>query len=250
MPRPSHDAPRRHEAVTAPLRGLAAVLFVFAAEGACAQWTGAIGAVSDYRHRGVSFSDRHPAAQASAAYDHASGFFAGGQATSVRLGPSSTGTNVEFLAYGGFAQNLGPVSWEAGLLRYDYSGPARVQRYDYGEAFVGLTRGGGSARVFRSTRHYENDGGSWYAQAGYAGALNDDLQFFVQGGVLWLSAEDDAAMNPSRRHADARVGLQMLWRGFQFELALAATDRTAGHCYGADRRCDFGPVLSISRPLP
>lgn len=250
MPQPSPAARHSRERAAGALRGLITTLLVLAAGSASAQWTGAIGVASDYRHRGVSFSDRRPAAQGSIAYDHASGLFAGAQATTVRIGPPTAGTNLEFLVYGGFAKNAGPVSLEAGVLRYDYSGTQRVQEYGYGEMFVGITHGGLSAKVFRSNVHYENRGGSWYGQVAYAGALSDDVQFFLQAGTLWLAASDHGYPSPSVRHSDARIGIQTLWRGFQFELALAGTDRSSDDCHGALRRCEIGPVVSISRPLP
>ncbi len=250
MPLPSRAALRRLDGLRmARVAGLGIALLLIAAR-ADAQWTGAVGVVSDYLHRGVSFSDRRPAAQVSVAWDHASGLFAGGQATTVRLGPSALGTNVEFLYYAGFARDVGPFTWEAGTLRYDYSGPARLQGYGYTEVFAGASRGGFSARVFRSNRHYEQGAGSWYVQAIYAGALTDEIQYFAQVGALYLNPERGRADATSERHIDARIGLQTLWRGFQFEAALAGTDRADSACFGAGRRCGFGPVLSISRPLP
>ena len=251
MPLPSPAVLRRRDGwreALVPVLVLAALLVV--PGRADAQWTGAVSVLSDYRHRGVSFSDRRPAAQASAAWDHASGLFVGAQATTVRLGPASVGTNVEFLYYGGFARDVGPFTWEVGMLRYDYSGPTRVQNYGYTEAFVGASSGGLSARVFRSNRHYEYGAGSWYGQALYSGAITDDIQFFTQAGVLRLAPERGHAGAAVEHHVDARLGLQTLWRGFQFEVALVGTDRPNSACYGAERRCGFGPVVSISRPLP
>jgi len=249
MPQPSRAAPRHRERLRAVVQVLAMALLLTAGQ-ADAQWAGSIGVVSDYRHRGVSFSDRRPAVQGSASWDHPSGLFAGAQATTVRLGPAAIGTNAEFLYYGGFARDAGPFAWEAGMLRYDYSGPARVQGYGYTEAFVGASRGGVSARLFRSNRHYENESSSWYLQAMVAGALTDDIQYFVQACALRLAPAPGRSDAAIAQHADARVGLQALWRGFQIELALVGTDRSESACYGAGRRCGFGPVLSVNRPLP
>jgi uncharacterized protein (TIGR02001 family) len=251
LPSPAVLHPRdgwRKALVTVLVPLLAALLLI--PGRAVAQWTGAVGVVSDYRHRGVSFSDRRPAAQASMAWDHPSGLFVGAQATTVRLGPATVGTNVEFLYYGGFARDVGPFTWEVGLLRYDYSGPTRVQNYGYAEAFVGASRGGLTARLFRSNRHYEYGEGSWYGQAMYAGAITDDLQYFAQAGVLRLARDRAYAGATVEHHVDVRFGLQTLWRGFQFEVGIVGTDRPDSACYGAERRCGFGPVVSISRPLP
>jgi uncharacterized protein (TIGR02001 family) len=250
MPPPSRAVLQRPEGLRQALVPGLCIALLLIAPRAAAQWTGAMGVVSDYLHRGVSFSDRRPAAQASVAWDHVSGLFAGGQATTVRLGSSALGTNVEFLYYGGFARDVGPFTWEVGMLRYDYSGPAHLQGYGYTEGFVGASRGGFSARVFRSNRHYEQDAGSWYVQAIYAGSLTDEVQYFAQAGALQLAPERGRADAVAERHVDVRIGLQTLWRGFQFEAALAGTDRADSACYGTGRRCGFGPVLSISRPLP
>jgi uncharacterized protein (TIGR02001 family) len=67
------------------LRG-AALLLCAAAQSATAQLSGTLSAVSDYRYRGVTFSDRRPAAQAGLAYDDPSGWYAGAFGSTVRLG--------------------------------------------------------------------------------------------------------------------------------------------------------------------
>src|SRR5215470_11326006 len=59
----------------------AALLLLLAAASlpgaAHAQISASVAAVSDYRFRGISQSDRKPALQGSVAYDHPSGLFAG-----------------------------------------------------------------------------------------------------------------------------------------------------------------------------
>jgi uncharacterized protein (TIGR02001 family) len=74
--------------------------------------------VSDYRFRGVSLSDRDPAAQGSldATYN---GFYAGVWMSSIAR---TADTHVEADVYAGYTGEAGPVSYEIGAIAYLYPG--------------------------------------------------------------------------------------------------------------------------------
>lgn len=74
--------------------------------------------VSDYRYRGVSLSDRDPAAQASVDVSIA-GFYAGVWVSSIAR---YADTHVEADLYAGYAGETGPVSYEVGAIAYLYPG--------------------------------------------------------------------------------------------------------------------------------
>lgn len=74
--------------------------------------------VSDYRYRGISLSDRDPAAQGSIDISWR-GFYAGAWASSIAR---TADTNVELDLYAGYAGTAGPVEYEIGAIAYLYPG--------------------------------------------------------------------------------------------------------------------------------
>lgn len=79
-----------------------------------------IGAVSDYRYRGISQSNLKPAIQGGVDYSHSSGFYAGAWASSIKWLPDSS---YELDVYGGYKGEVSPgVGYDVGVLRYQYPG--------------------------------------------------------------------------------------------------------------------------------
>ena len=80
-----------------------------------------VGAVTDYRYRGISQSRRKPALQGGADFAHKSGFYVGTWASSIRwikdLGGDS---DVEVDLYGGYKRSFGDLGMDVGVLRYVY----------------------------------------------------------------------------------------------------------------------------------
>jgi uncharacterized protein (TIGR02001 family) len=75
-------------------------------------------AVSDYRFRGVSASDRDPAIQGSVDVTFG-GFYAGVWMSSIAR---TADTKVEADVYAGYAGEAGPISYEVGAIAYLYPG--------------------------------------------------------------------------------------------------------------------------------
>ncbi len=73
--------------------------------------------VSDYRFRGLSFTNRDPAVQGGIDLAFASGFYLGTWASNVS---STGGSNVELDLYGGYGGTLAGVSYTIGALGYVY----------------------------------------------------------------------------------------------------------------------------------
>jgi uncharacterized protein (TIGR02001 family) len=74
--------------------------------------------VSDYRYRGLSLSDRDPAAQGSIDVT-LGGFYAGVWVSSIAR---FADTNVEADLYAGYAGESGPIAYEVGAIAYLYPG--------------------------------------------------------------------------------------------------------------------------------
>lgn len=80
-----------------------------------------VGAVTDYRYRGISQSRLRPAVQGGFDFSHKSGFYVGTWASSIRWIKDGGGdADVEVDIYGGYKFNAGPVGLDVGVLRYLY----------------------------------------------------------------------------------------------------------------------------------
>jgi uncharacterized protein (TIGR02001 family) len=80
-----------------------------------------VGAVSDYRYRGISQTRLKPALQAGADFSHSSGFYLGTWASTVKWIRDAGGdARVELDLYGGYKGSAGPIGYDVGVLRYQY----------------------------------------------------------------------------------------------------------------------------------
>lgn len=115
-----------------------------AAQEAAPEWTvnARVGAVSDYRYRGVSLSDEKPALQGDITLSSASGFYAYGWASTIDeyvrddLGYEDGGTVELQLSAGYNFEALGYV-WDVAVARYVYPG---AEDLDYWEVPVSVER--------------------------------------------------------------------------------------------------------------
>src|SRR5688500_11382116 len=80
-----------------------------------------VGAVTDYRYRGISQSRKKPALQGGADFSHKSGFYVGTWASTIKWIKDAGGdANVEVDLYGGYKTTFGGVGFDVGVLRYLY----------------------------------------------------------------------------------------------------------------------------------
>lgn len=80
-----------------------------------------VGAVSDYRYRGISQTRLKPALQGGADFAHKSGFYLGTWASSIKwIKDAGGGADAEIDVYGGYKFNAGPVGLDVGVLTYNY----------------------------------------------------------------------------------------------------------------------------------
>jgi uncharacterized protein (TIGR02001 family) len=80
-----------------------------------------IGAVTDYRYRGISQSGLKPALQGGADYARKSGIYAGVWASTIKWIKDAGGdASAELDLYGGYKGTAGPIAYDVGVLRYQY----------------------------------------------------------------------------------------------------------------------------------
>lgn len=107
-----------------------------------------LGATSDYIFRGISQNSRSPAAQGGVDMTYGI-FYAGVWGSDVNFGRNNDGTpvaNVEVDVYAGIKPVLGPVTFDLGVISYNYvggkdKGPRRnqVREQDYAELKAGAS---------------------------------------------------------------------------------------------------------------
>jgi uncharacterized protein (TIGR02001 family) len=83
-----------------------------------------VGAVSDYRYRGISQSALKPALQGGVDYADKSGFYVGVRGSTIKWikDSSATAGTTEVDLYGGYKGAVGAAAYDVGVLRYQYFG--------------------------------------------------------------------------------------------------------------------------------
>ena len=80
-----------------------------------------VGAVTDYRYRGISQTRLKPALQGGIDFSHKSGFYLGTWASTIKWIKDAGGdAPVELDLYGGYKGTAGPLGYDVGVLRYQY----------------------------------------------------------------------------------------------------------------------------------
>jgi uncharacterized protein (TIGR02001 family) len=209
-----------------------------------AQVSGSATLVSDYRFRGVSLSDEKPAAQLSVAYDHASGWYAGGFASTVQLSDQSD-RHLQVLAYAGYARRLGPAwSVEMGTGYYAFSGAGG---YDYPEVFCGAASGSWNGRIHYSPNYFALGSHALYAELNGMQPLADHLHLLGHLGLLRSAGRSAEHYGPGLDRFDARAGIELGLERFGVQFEWVGNGRpNAQYPVGAGQHRN-SLVLSVSR---
>jgi uncharacterized protein (TIGR02001 family) len=203
--------------MSAMLRSVAGLLCWLLVSSACAQFSGSVGLVSDYRFRGISLSDSKPALQATVGYDGDSGWYVGAFASTVRFEDTARPA-AQVMVYAGRAGRLTErLSWDAGI--DDSSFPSQHD-YDYPEAYAGLTLDSLSLRLHHAHSYFGEGGDANYLELNGAWPLDGRLRFVAHLGNLWTSGvpggNDCCGL-------DARMGVSFAAAGLRWEIAGVAT---------------------------
>ena len=235
----------RHRASRTNLRALttsALICFALEAADACAQISGSVSVVSNYRYRGVSLSHNDPAAQAALVYDDPQGWYAGAFASSVRIGQPAS-TQAQGIFFAGYAQTT-PIgaTWEAGVV---YTGFTGQRSYAYPEFLVGVAYNKISARLHYSPNYYGRGSDSVYGELDATHRLADHVQAVLHVGGLWTDSRDIYG-NRVDPVFDGRAGLVFDFARFNVQLSWVGIS-AASLGYGLTGvRSRNGPVVSVS----
>jgi uncharacterized protein (TIGR02001 family) len=101
-----------------------------------------VGAVTDYRYRGISQSRLKPALQAGVDFSHKSGFYLGAWGSTIRWIKDAGGNApLELDLYGGYKFDAGPVGLDVGILTYNYPRHRLDPSPNTQEAYIGASWG-------------------------------------------------------------------------------------------------------------
>ena len=189
-------------------------LALLVAAPACAQVSGSVSLLTDYRYRGASLSDGRPAVLLEGGYDFSHGVYAGLLLASVRVDEERGGGEAMALAYFGRTGALPrDWHWDVGA---QYATFTHSHEYAHGELYAGIGTRNAGARL-----HYSNDyfgeGRAWYAQWDGRHALSEHWHVIAHGGMTWIEAGTrtqhlgDWAIGVGVTLRDHEV--QLLWNG-------------------------------------
>lgn len=196
------------------LRGAFALWALLFASSACAQFSGRVSLLSDYRYRGVSLSDGKPVLQLGAAYDHPSGGYAGILVSHLRYVHRSEPDTL-LLPYLGYAWRLRPgLSAELGV---QYSRFLETRWLDYTEFYAGFSTDHFGGRIYYAKKYFGYEP-TLYAELNGTHKLTERLRALGHIGALRFSSGSWSGTGQDRYRYDARVGVGLALDAFDLQL--------------------------------
>lgn len=171
-----------------------------------------VGGVSDYRYRGISQTRFRPALQGGVDYS-AGAFYLGAWGSSIRwIRDAGGSTRAELDLYGGMKGEFAPgLSWDLGLLRYQYVDHGLAVSPNTTEAYAALGWGVSTLKLSTSLGNlfgFEDSRGSTYLDLSATIDLGQGLSFTPHLGYQTVRGSDQAS------YADLALGLSKSFGAF------------------------------------
>lgn len=193
-----------------------------------------LAAVSDYRFRGISLSDKDPAFQPSFTISHQSGLYGSVWASNVA---DNGGDDIEVDFIAGYAGTLGTFDVDVNATYYAYPG---ADNLDYWE-FIGTVSHAVGPATIGGIFAYTPEQDDTMPERGIYYGINGELPIGETGLAVTASfAIEDNAFYDNKRDWSLGVSAEVL--GFSLGAAYVGTSHTDGDPLGDD-----GIVLSVSR---
>ena len=157
------------------------------------------GVVTDYRYRGISQSRLKPALQGGLDYADKSGFYVGAWGSTIKWlkDAGATDGSFELDLYGGYKGSAGALSYDVGLLRYEYVGnKGLVISPDTTEIYGAVTVGPVTAKyshALTNTFGFENSKKSYYFDLSAALDLGNGLSLTPHAGRQMIKNTPDCS---------------------------------------------------------
>jgi uncharacterized protein (TIGR02001 family) len=207
------------------LAALVATLGATAAPAAFAQLSFNVGAVSDYRYRGISQTRVKPAIQGGLDYADKSGFYVGAWASNIKwIKDFGGGADVEIDLYGGYKGSLtSSMGFDVGVLTYQYPGHDLETSPNTTEIYGALTEGPFSLKYSHAvtdTFGNPDSKNSWYLDFTYTQELAKGTNLIAHIGRQKISGPvSDAAT-----YTDYAVGVTYDLNGILLGASIVGTD--------------------------
>jgi uncharacterized protein (TIGR02001 family) len=187
---------------------------------ACAQLSGSVSVLSDYRFRGVSLSSEHPAAQADVNYDFASGWYTGAFFSTVRF-DSYPRLHRQVVTYAGYAHRVSSdLSVDAGV---SYADLSTGSDFDYLEVHTGVTAAFLNMQLSYAPKYFGQQRAGFYLEMNSGTQLTDSVRIFGHAGALYV--QPAPYQNASGTQFDGRIGLRYERDAFNAQLSWVAVNR-------------------------
>jgi uncharacterized protein (TIGR02001 family) len=223
-------------------------------------WTiaGNAGLFSDYRFRGISQTDKHPAFQGGIDISHASGFYVGNWNSNIDSSMYNGG-NLEMDFYGGFKLPIGDFTLDLGALYYYYpgSGAGGTTKIDNTELYISGGWGPLSVKYSYAVSDFfgvDDSKGSWYLEGN--GTYDLGNGFGVIGHLGYQKLKNKAqvteigASSPTDSVTDWKIGVTYDLKSFILGASYVGTNRdiTGGTAGFSNRNIsDSTVVVSVSK---
>ncbi|MBF2755595.1 MAG: hypothetical protein ISN29_10125 [Gammaproteobacteria bacterium AqS3] len=214
-----------------------------------------IALVSDYRFRGVSQTDRHPAVQGGWTLSGDSGFSIGVWASNVDFaaddGSASTSMELDFvLGYSGAFGDSDGAGWSVSYAQYSYPG---YDELNYPEVIIDLAFGDLAVQLVHSDDYFATGEPALVGILGYTFALGERLSLGMSYGSvntearLFGETDDLTSAEFTDSHSFYSIELGAQWRedGARLSLGWHGTNVDDMHCTG--NICEGAWVAGISQ---
>lgn len=183
-----------------------------------AQISAAVGVQSDYRFRGISLTDRQPVVTLDLAYDHPSGFYAGGSAIGVNADGFRT---LGFIEYAGYARPIArDLSLDLGVNNQNLSQYAgKFYPLNYSEFYVGLIGRHLSTHIYYSPNYIKPGIDTLYADIDGTIKPAQNWRLFAHAGTT-----APVGGPPGRRERyDFRAGVARQFGSLELQASVTST---------------------------
>jgi uncharacterized protein (TIGR02001 family) len=187
-----------------------------------AQLSGSLAVASDERLFGISLTDGRPVLKASAAYDHPSGFYAGGS-VSVHDPAREPARVLGHTEYAGFAQRTpGGLSWDAGVNNVDLTLYLdRKYRIEYNQLYVGVSKDALDAHLYVSPNYPRRGAGTAYLDLNSAMRPAQGWRLAGHAGAL-IGLGSTKLQDDRRTRYDLKLSVAREWASHEISLSWTA----------------------------
>lgn len=151
---------------------------------AIAEFSGNIGATSNYVWRGLTQSNNGPAISGGLDYANESGFYVGTWTSSIDWSNYGDGPAYELDLYAGFGTEVAGIGLDIGAIQYMY--PIHETKYgyeaDFNEVYVGASWEMLSAKYSYSSDFVNSGDSAYYFEVGFDYPLAEDMSLGLHAG--------------------------------------------------------------------